>query len=242
MRIDILTVVPELLESPLNHSIVQRAKNKGLVEIHIHDIRDYGKGNYRQVDDYSYGGDAGMILMIEPIYTLINKLKEERNYDEIIYMSPDGNVLDQPIANRLSCMENIMILCGHYKGIDHRIREHLITKEISIGDYVLTGGELAAAVITDSLVRLIPGVLSDPECFQDESHWDGLLEYPQYSRPEVWHGRSVPKELLTGDHKGVLRWRRKEQLRRTMERRPDMFEKLQLSDKNDLKLLEQVKR
>ena len=153
MRIDILTVVPELLESPLNHSIVQRAKNKGLVEIHIHDIRDYGKGNYRQVDDYNYGGDAGMVLMIEPIYTLITKLQEERKYDEIIYMSPDGQVLDQPIANRLSCHENIMILCGHYKGIDHRIREHLITMEISIGDYVLSGGELAAAVVCDAVDR-----------------------------------------------------------------------------------------
>ena len=181
MRIDILTVVPELLESPLGHSIVQRAKNKGLVEIHIHAIREYGKGNYHQVDDYSYGGDAGMILMIEPIYTLINKLKQEREYDEIIYMSPDGKVLDQPIANRLSCMENIMILCGHYKGIDHRIREHLITSEISIGDYVLSGGELAAAVVCDAVIRLIPGAISDETSALSDCFQDNLLSAPVYS-------------------------------------------------------------
>ena len=225
MRIDILTVVPELLESPLNHSIVQRAKNKGLVEIHIHDIRDYGKGNYRQVDDYSYGGDAGMILMIEPIYTLINKLKEERNYDEIIYMSPDGNVLDQPIANRLSCMENIMILCGHYKGIDHRIREHLITREISIGDYVLSGGELAAAVVCDAVIRLIPGAISDETSALSDCFQDNLLSAPVYTRPANFNGWEVPKVLLSGNPKLIAQWQEEQSLERTARLRPDLLKK-----------------
>jgi tRNA (guanine37-N1)-methyltransferase len=225
MRIDILTVVPELLESPLNHSIVQRAKNKGLVEIHIHDIRDYGKGNYRQVDDYSYGGDAGMILMIEPIYTLINKLKEERNYDEIIYMSPDGNVLDQPIANRLSCMENIMILCGHYKGIDHRIREHLITMEISIGDYVLSGGELAAAVVCDAVIRLIPGAISDDTSALSDCFQDNLLPAPVYTRPANFNGWEVPKVLLSGNPKLIAQWQEEQSLERTARLRPDLLKK-----------------
>ena len=225
MRIDILTVVPELLESPLNHSIVQRAKNKGLVEIHIHDIRDYGKGNYRQVDDYSYGGDAGMILMIEPIYTLINKLKEERNYDEIIYMSPDGNVLDQPIANRLSCMENIMILCGHYKGIDHRVREHLITMEISIGDYVLSGGELAAAVVCDAVIRLIPGAISDETSALSDCFQDNLLSAPVYTRPANFNGWEVPKVLLSGNPKLIAQWQEEQSLERTARLRPDLLKK-----------------
>ena len=225
MRIDILTVVPELLESPLNHSIVQRAKNKGLVEIHIHDIRDYGKGNYRQVDDYSYGGDAGMILMIEPIYTLINKLKEERHYDVIIYMSPDGNVLDQPIANRLSCMENIMILCGHYKGIDHRIREHLITMEISIGDYVLSGGELAAAVVCDAVIRLIPGAISDETSALSDCFQDNLLSAPVYTRPANFNGWEVPKVLLSGNPKLIAQWQEEQSLERTARLRPDLLKK-----------------
>ena len=225
MRIDILTVVPELLESPLNHSIVQRAKNKGLVEIHIHDIRDYGKGNYRQVDDYSYGGDAGMILMIEPIYTLINKLKQERNYDEIIYMSPDGKVLDQPIANRLSCMENIMILCGHYKGIDHRIREHLITMEISIGDYVLSGGELAAAVVCDAVIRLIPGAISDETSALSDCFQDNLLSAPVYTRPANFNGWEVPKVLLSGNPKLIAQWQEEQSLERTARLRPDLLKK-----------------
>lgn len=225
MRIDILTVVPELLESPLNHSIVQRAKNKGLVEIHIHDIRDYGKGNYRQVDDYSYGGDAGMILMIEPIFTLISKLKEEREYDEIIYMSPDGKVLDQPVANRLSCMKNIMILCGHYKGIDHRIREHLITKEISIGDYVLSGGELAAAVVCDAVIRLIPGAISDETSALSDCFQDNLLSAPVYTRPANFNGWEVPKVLLSGNPKLIAQWQEEQSLQRTALLRPDLLEK-----------------
>ena len=225
MRIDILTVVPELLESPLGHSIVQRAKNKGLVEIHIHDIRKYGKGNYHQVDDYSYGGDAGMILMIEPIYTLITKLKQEREYDEIIYMSPDGKTLDQPIANRLSCMENIMILCGHYKGIDHRIREHLITSEISIGDYVLSGGELAAAVVCDAVIRLIPGAISDETSALSDCFQDNLLSAPVYTRPANFNGWEVPKVLLSGNPKLIAQWQEEQSLERTARLRPDLLKK-----------------
>lgn len=223
-RIDILTVVPELLESPLNHSIVQRAKNKKLVEIHIHDIRDYGKGNYRQVDDYNYGGDAGMVLMIEPIYKLISKLKSERNYDEIIYMSPDGEVLNQPIANRLSCLQNIIILCGHYKGIDHRIREHLITKEISIGDYVLSGGELAAAVLCDSIIRLIPGAISDETSALSDCFQDNLLSAPVYTRPADFNGWKVPEVLLSGNPKLISQWQEEQAIERTKLLRPDLLE------------------
>ncbi|MBQ8034443.1 MAG: tRNA (guanosine(37)-N1)-methyltransferase TrmD [Bacteroidales bacterium] len=224
MRIDILTVVPELLESPLNHSIVQRAKNKGLVEIHIHDIREYGKGNYHQVDDYSYGGDAGMILMIEPIYKLMSKLKAERNYDEIIYMSPDGELLDQPIANQLSCLENIMILCGHYKGIDHRIREHLITKEISIGDYVLSGGELPAAVLCDSIIRLIPGAITDETSALSDCFQDNLLSPPVYTRPADFNGWRVPDVLLSGNPKLIAQWQEEQALERTKALRPHLLD------------------
>ena len=224
MRIDILTVVPELLESPLNHSIVQRAKNKGLVEIHIHDIREYGKGNYHQVDDYSYGGDAGMILMIEPIYKLMSKLKAERNYDEIIYMSPDGELLDQPIANQLSCFENIMILCGHYKGIDHRIREHLITREISIGDYVLSGGELPAAVLCDSIIRLIPGAISDETSALSDCFQDNLLSPPVYTRPADFNGWKVPDVLLSGNPKLIAQWQEDQALERTKALRPHLLD------------------
>ena len=224
MRIDILTVVPELLESPLNHSIVQRAKNKGLVEIHIHDIREYGKGNYHQVDDYSYGGDAGMILMIEPIYKLMSKLKAERNYDEIIYMSPDGELLDQPIANQLSCFENIMILCGHYKGIGHRIREHLITREISIGDYVLSGGELPAAVLCDSIIRQIPGAISDETSALSDCFQDNLLSPPVYTRPADFNGWKVPDVLLSGNPKLIAQWQEEQALERTKALRPHLLD------------------
>ena len=225
MRIDILTVVPELLESPLNHSIVQRAKNKGLVEIHIHDIREYGKGNYHQVDDYNYGGDAGMVLMIEPIHTLITKLQGERKYDEIIYMSPDGKTLDQPIENRLSCLENIIILCGHYKGIDHTIREHLVTMEISIGDYVLSGGELAAAVVCDAVIRLIPGAISDETSALSDCFQDNLLSAPVYTRPANFNGWEVPKVLLSGNPKLIAQWQEEQSLERTARLRPDLLKK-----------------
>ena len=206
MRIDILTVVPELLGDPLNYSIIKRAKDKGLVEIYIHDIREYGKGNYRQVDDYSYGGDAGMVLMIEPIHKLMDELKAQREYDEIIYMSPDGQLLDQPLANHLSCKTNIMILCGHYKGIDHRIREHLITREISIGNYVLSGGELAAAIVCDSIIRLIPGALSDETSALSDCFQDNLLSPPVYTRPAEYNGWKVPEVLLSGNPKLISRW------------------------------------
>lgn len=224
MRIDIITVLPQLLESPLDHSIIKRAKDKGLVEIHIHDLREYGKGNYRQVDDYNYGGDAGMVLMIEPVYNLISDLKRERRYDEIIYMSPDGELLSQPMANRLSCLSEIIILCGHYKGIDHRIREHLVTMEISIGDYVLSGGELAAAVVCDSVVRLIPGAISDETSALSDSFQDNLLSPPVYTRPAEFNGWKVPEVLLSGNPRLISQWQEEKALERTKLLRPNLLE------------------
>ena len=231
MRIDILTVVPELLGDPLNYSIIKRAKDKGLVEIYIHDIREYGKGNYRQVDDYSYGGDAGMVLMIEPVHKLMDELKARREYDEIIYMSPDGQLLDQPLANHLSCKTNIMILCGHYKGIDHRIREHLITREISIGNYVLSGGELAAAVVCDSIIRLIPGALSDETSALSDCFQDNLLSPPVYTRPAEYNGWKVPEVLLSGNPKLISRWQEEQAWERTRLLRPELIEGLEGEDK-----------
>lgn len=224
MRIDILTVVPELLESPLNHSIVQRAKDKGLVEIHIHNLRDYGKGRYKQVDDYSFGGDAGMVMMIEPIYTLIEELKSQREYDEVIYTSPDGEILNQGISNQLSCKENIIILCGHYKGVDHRVREHLITKEISVGDYVLSGGEIPASIICDSIIRLIPGAIGDETSALSDSFQDNLLAPPVYTRPAEFNGWKVPEVLLSGNPKLIKKWQEEESLKRTKELRPHLLE------------------
>jgi len=225
MRIDILSVVPELLESPLGYSIVKRAQDKGLVEIHLHNIRNYGKGPYRQVDDYSYGGDAGMVMMIEPIYRLIGDLKAERDYDEIIFTSPDGEILDQSIANDLSTKENIIILCGHYKGVDHRIREHLITREISVGDYVLSGGEIPAAIITDAVVRLIPGAISDETSALSDSFQDNLLAPPAYTRPAEFNGWKVPDVLLSGDPKKIKTWQDDQALERTRTLRPALLEK-----------------
>lgn len=224
MRIDILTVVPELLESPLNHSIVQRAKDKGLVEIHIHNLRDYGKGRYKQVDDYSFGGDAGMVMMIEPIYTLIEELKSQREYDDVIYTSPDGEILNQGISNQLSCKENLIILCGHYKGVDHRVREHLITKEISVGDYVLSGGEIPAAIICDSIIRLIPGAIGDETSALSDSFQDNLLAPPVYTRPAEFNGWKVPEVLLSGNPKLIKKWQEEESLKRTKELRPHLLE------------------
>lgn len=223
MRIDILTVVPELLESPLNHSIVQRAKDKGLVEINVHNIREYGLGRYRQVDDYSFGGDAGMVMMIEPVFNLISKLKAEREYDEVIYTSPDGEILSQGIANELSIKNNIIILCGHYKGIDHRIREHLITREISVGDYVLSGGEIPAAIITDAVVRLLPGALGDETSALSDSFQDGLLAPPVYTRPAEFNGWKVPDVLLSGDPKKIGAWQDEQALERTKLLRPELL-------------------
>ncbi len=225
MRIDILTVVPELLESPLGHSIVKRAQDKGLVEIAVHNIRDYGRGFYRQVDDYSYGGDAGMVMMVEPVYRLMEDLKKERDYDEIIYTSPDGEILNQGIANDLSTKQNIMILCGHYKGVDHRIREHLITREISVGDYVLSGGEIPAAIIADSVVRLLPGALGDETSALSDSFQDDLLSPPVYTRPAEFNGWKVPDVLLSGDPKKIRMWQDDQALARTKALRPHLLEK-----------------
>ena len=225
MRIDILTVVPELLESPLSHSIVGRAIKKGLVEIHIQNLRQYGKGPRLQVDDYSYGGDAGMVLMVEPVFKMIEQLKSERDYDEVIYMSPDGEILNQGIANELSLKGNIIILCGHYKGIDHRIMEHLITREISCGDYVLSGGELPAAILADSIIRLIPGALSDETSALSDSFQDDLLSPPVYTRPAEFNGWKVPEVLLSGNPKLIQAWQDEQALERTRQLRPGLLEK-----------------
>lgn len=223
MRIDIITVLPELLESPLSHSIVKRARAGSLVEIVIHDLKIYGKGKYRQTDDYAFGGDAGMVMMIEPVFKLLEDLKKERIYDEIIYTSPDGEHFSQKEANRLSCMQNVIILCGHYKGIDQRIRDHLITKELSIGDYVLSGGELAAAVITDAVVRLLPGALSNETSALTDSFQDGLLAPPIYTRPADFRGWKVPDVLLSGDPVKIRNWQEEKSLDRTERLRPSLF-------------------
>ena len=223
MRIDIITVVPELLEIPLSHSIVGRAIKKGLVEIKVHNLRKYGKGPRQQVDDYSYGGDAGMVLMVEPVFRMIEELKAERRYDEIIYMSPDGENFNQTAANELSLKENIIILCGHYKGIDNRIREHLITREISVGDYVLSGGEIPAAIVADAIVRLIPGALTDETSALSDCFQDGLLSPPIYTRPAEFNGWSVPEVLLSGNPKLIREWQDEQAIERTKKLRPNLL-------------------
>ena len=223
MRIDILTVVPELLDSPLSHSIVGRAIKKGLVEINVHNLRKYGIGSRKNVDDYSYGGDAGMVMMVEPVYRMIEELKSEREYDEVIYMSPDGEKLDQSISNGLSLLNNIIILCGHYKGIDDRIREHLITREISVGDYVVSGGEIPAALLADSIVRLIPGALTDETSALSDSFQDSLLSPPVYTRPEEFNGWRVPDVLLSGNPKLIHEWQDEQALERTKLLRPELL-------------------
>lgn len=225
MRIDILTVVPELLESPLSHSIVGRAIKKGLVDIHVHNLRKYGIGPRKNVDDYSYGGDAGMVMMVEPVYRMIEELKAERHYDEVIYMSPDGERLDQSISNELSMLENIIILCGHYKGIDHRIREHLITREISVGDYVVSGGEIPAALLADSIIRLIPGALTDETSALSDSFQDNLLSPPVYTRPAEFNGWKVPDILLSGNPRLIKEWQDCIALERTEQLRPELLKK-----------------
>lgn len=232
MRIDILTVVPELLDSPLSHSIVGRARKNGIVEIHVHNIRKYGLGPRLSVDDYSYGGDAGMVMMIEPVEKMIEELKAEREYDEVIYMSPDGEVLDQGISNELSLKENIIILCGHYKGIDHRIREHLITREISVGDYVVSGGEIPAALLTDSIVRLVPGVLSDETSALSDCFQDGLLSPPIYTRPADYKGWKVPEVLLSGNPKLIQAWQDEQALERTRKLRPHLLDRYDAAPEN----------
>ena len=226
MRIDILTVVPELLDSPLSHSIVGRAIKKGLVEIEVHDLRKYGLGPRKNVDDYSYGGDAGMVMTIEPVFRMMEELKGERDYDEIIYMSPDGERLNQGISNSLSLKENIMILCGHYKGIDHRIREHLITREISVGDYVVSGGEIPAALLADSIVRLIPGALTDETSALSDSFQDNLLSPPVYTRPAEFNGWKVPDVLLSGNPKLIRAWQDEQALERTRLLRPELLQNM----------------
>lgn len=223
-RIDIISVQPKLMGSPLNHSIVQRAKDKGILEIVLHDLKDYGLGKYRQVDDTVYGGGAGMVIRCEPVFDCIEKLQSERAYDEIIYMCPDGEVYNQATANQLSLKKNIIILCGHYKGIDQRIRDHLITKEISIGDYVLSGGELAASILADSICRLIPGVISDEESALTDSFQDDMLAPPVYTRPAEYRGMKVPEVLQSGHFAKIAEWRDAEALKITKDRRPDLLE------------------
>ncbi len=224
MRIDIITIFPEMFEGPFSHSIVRRAQDKGLVEIHLHQLREYTSDNHHKVDDYAFSGGAGMVMMIEPVARIIEKLKGERVYDEIIYTSPDGELLNQPIANHLSTFENLLILCGHYKGIDERIREHFITKEISIGDYVLSGGELAAAVITDSLVRLLPGVLGNEVSALSDSFQDNLVSPPVYTRPRDFRGWKVPEILLSGNERLIEEWKFEQAVERTKRRRPGLLE------------------
>lgn len=224
MRIDILSAVPELLDSPLNHSIIKRAQDKKLVEIHVHNLRDYSNDKHRHIDDYAFGFGAGMVLQIEPIDRAISQLKSERTYDEVIYTSPDGEVFNQSTANRFSLYENIIILCGHYKGVDHRIREHLITKEISIGDFVLTGGELPAAIMTDAIVRLLPGAIGDETSALSDSFQDNLLAPPVYTRPADYNGWKVPDILLSGHQAKIEEWLHEQSVERTKMLRPDLLD------------------
>lgn len=224
MRIDIITLFPEMFEGPFSHSIVKRAKAKNLVDIHLHQLRDYSTDKHRKVDDYPFSGGAGMVMMIEPIARCIESLQKERQYDEIIYTSPDGELFEQPMANQMSLRQNIILLCGHYKGIDERIREHFITKEISIGNFVLSGGELAAAVIVDSLVRLIPGVLGDESSALSDSFQDGLVSPPVYTRPRDFRGWEVPEILLSGNEKLITKWKNQQAIQRTKAKRPGLLE------------------
>lgn len=224
MRIDVITVLPELLESPLSHSIMKRAQSKGLLQVFTHNLRQWAVNEYGQVDDYQYGGGAGMVMMCEPLAKAIEHLKKDRKYDEIIYLTPDGNTLSQKTANQLSLLENIILICGHYKGIDERIREIYITREISIGDYVLSGGELAAAVLIDAVGRLIPGVLNDETSALTDSFQDNLLSPPVYTRPADFKGRKVPDILLSGDLKKIEEWRYEQAVQRTEQRRPDLLD------------------
>ncbi|HMX03457.1 MAG TPA: tRNA (guanosine(37)-N1)-methyltransferase TrmD [Chitinophagales bacterium] len=223
MRIDIITVLPELLESPFQHSIMKRAADKGLLDVNLVQLRDYGLGQHKQVDDYQFGGGAGMVMMVEPIFNCINALKAQRIYDEVIYLTPDGERFNQKIANQLSLKGNIILLCGHYKGVDERIREHLITREISIGDYVLSGGELAAAILVDAIGRLIPGVLGDETSALFDSFQDDLLAPPVYTRPANFQGWEIPEILLSGHTAKIEEWRHDEALKKTKSRRPDLL-------------------
>lgn len=224
MRIDIITVLPELLQSPFEASMLKRAIEKGLVEVHLHNLRDYASGNYKQVDDYQFGGGAGMVMMVEPIDKCISELKAQRDYDEVIYMTPDGNTLNQGMANEISMKGNIIVLCGHYKGVDQRVRDMFVTREISIGDYVLSGGELAAAILCDAVIRLLPGVLNDETSALTDTFQDNLLAPPVYTRPAEYKGMEVPKILLSGNFPKIEKWREQQALERTRQRRPDLLE------------------
>lgn len=223
MRIDIITVLPELLRSPFEASILKRAIEKGLVEVHMHNLRDFSTNNYNQIDDYQFGGGAGMVMMIEPIDKCISKLKAERDYDEVIYMTPDGETLNQGIANQLSCQENIILLCGHYKGVDQRVRDQFITREISVGDFVLSGGELAAAIVCDAVIRLLPGVLGNETSALTDSFQDDLLAPPIYTRPSEYKGWKVPDILLSGHNENIDKWREEQAFKRTEALRPDLL-------------------
>ena len=224
MRIDILTVLPEMFDSPLGCSILKRAQQKGLVEFHVHNLRDYTTNRHRKVDDYPFGGEAGMVMQVQPIDACISALKAERNYDEVIFTSPDGEVFNQSMANSMSMLNNIIILCGHYKGVDYRVREHLITKEISVGDYVLTGGELPAIIISDAIVRLIPGAIGDEQSALSDSFQDNLLAPPVYTRPAEYNGWRVPDILLSGHEARIADWRQEQALERTRRLRPDLLD------------------
>lgn len=241
MRIDILTLFPESVGDVLSDSILGRAQERGFIRIETHQIRDYTASKQCQVDDYPYGGGRGAIMQADPLYRCWEAVCDQAGGPvHTVYLSPCGHTFVQADAIRLSRMDNLVLVCGHYEGIDQRFIDECVDEEISLGDFVLTGGEIAAMAVTDAVCRMVPGVLADPECFEEESHYSGMLEYPQYSRPAVWHGREVPPILLSGDHAKVAMWRRKEALRRTRERRPDMYEKLDLSSKQDKKLLAQM--
>ena len=241
MRIDILTLFPDTVGDVLSESILGRAQERGYIRIETHQIRDYTTSKQNQVDDYPYGGGRGAVMQADPLYRCWDAVRGKVSGPvHTVYLSPCGRTFTQADAIRLSKLENIVLVCGHYEGIDQRFIDECVDEEISLGDFVLTGGEIAAMAVTDAVCRMVPGVLADPECFEDESHYSGLLEYPQYSRPAVWHGRQVPPILLSGDHKKVAQWRRKQALRRTRERRPDMYEKLDLSSKADRKLLQEM--
>lgn len=241
MRIDILTLFPDTVGDMMNESILGRAQERGYIRIEAHQIRDYTANKQNQVDDYPYGGGRGALMQADPLYRCWCHVCDEAGAPvHTIFLSPCGHVFRQEDAKRLSQMENIVLVCGHYEGIDQRFIDECVDEEISIGDFVLTGGEIPAMAVADSVCRLVPGVLPDKECFEDESHWDGLLEYPQYSRPAVWHGREVPPILLSGDHAKVARWRRKQAILRTRARRPDMYEKLRFETKEDKKILREI--
>ena len=239
MQIDILTLFPDTVGDVLSESIIGRAQERGYIRIGTHQIRDYTTNKQNQVDDYPYGGGRGAVMQADPLYRCWEAVKDSRTV-HTIYLSPCGHTFNQADAIRLSKLENLILVCGHYEGIDQRFIDECVDEEISLGDFVLTGGEIAAMAVTDAVCRMVPGVLADPECFEDESHYSGMLEYPQYSRPAVWHGREVPPILRSGDHKKVALWRRKQALRRTRERRPDMYAKLDLSSKQDRKLLAEM--